>query len=172
MHVLTAVFVLFTVVFMVISKLFNSVVIFSLFVTFLTFSYHFVMRLLVGFGTRFFPERLRNCTNFWFKPKKFENKIYKFLKVKKWKGKVPAYYPESFSVEKHTLDEIAATMCGAEITHEIIVVFSFIPILFSLKFGVPAVFIITSCFAAAIDMVFVIIQRYNRPRILRLIKRK
>ena len=59
-------------------------------------------------------------------------------------------------------------MCEAEITHEIIALFSFVPILFSLKIGELAVFIITSLIAAGIDMIFVIVQRFNRPRIIRL----
>lgn len=170
MHILTVVFVLLTVVFYMIYSYNESVVIFSVFVTFLTFSYHFIMRLIVGFLTRFIPEKTMNPENKWFSPKKFEKKIYKLLKVKKWKGNIPAYYPEAFDVEKYSLREIAVTMCGAEVTHEIIALFSFVPILFSLKFGVSVVFIITSVFAAAVDSVFIIVQRYNRPRIIRLMK--
>lgn len=170
MHVLTVVFVLLTFIFYLLYFFSESVVYYSAFVTFLTFSYHFIMRLVVGFFTRFIPKNLLNPTNKWFIPKKFEKKIYKFLKVKKWKGNIPAYYPDAFSVENHSLDEISVTMCGAEATHEIIIIFSFFSILFSLKFGVPVVFVITSFLAAAVDSVFVVVQRYNRPRILRLIK--
>ena len=49
---------------------------------------------------------------------------------------------------------------------------SFVPLLFSLAVGVLPVFLITSLIAAAFDMIFVIIQRYNRPRLLRLINRR
>ena len=172
MHILTVAFVLLTVVFYAVYFFTESVAAYSVFVTFLTFSYHFLMRLTVGFFTGFIPDKLLNPENKWFSPKKSEKKIYKILKVKKWKGSVPAYYHDAFNVEKHSLKEISVSMCVAELTHEIIVVFSFVPILFSLKFGEPAVFIITSFVAAGVDMIFVVVQRYNRPRILRLIELK
>lgn len=172
MHILTLCFVAATILFLLVYRIFENSVIYSLFVTFLTFSYHFLMRLTVGFLNKFTPERFLDYRNFLFKPKKFERKIYKTLGVNKWKGFVPTYYPESFSLENHSLEEIALTMCGAEICHEVIIVFSFVPILFSIKFGVIAVFIATSFLAAAVDVIFVIVQRYNRPRIIRLIDRK
>lgn len=172
MLISTPLFLFLTVSFYAFYHFTKSVVFYSLFVTFLTISYHFVMRLAVGLISRAFPEKLMVPDNRWFSPKKFERKIYKFLNVKKWKGHVPAYFPEAFSVEKHSLEEISKTMCGAELTHEIIFVLSFIPIFFSLEFGVPLVFVLTSFFAAAVDSVFIIVQRYNRPRILKLMKLK
>lgn len=51
--------------------------------------------------------------------------------------------------------------------HRIIMVLSFVPLLFIIPFGEPAVFAITSVAACLIDCTFVIIQRYNRPRVLR-----
>ncbi len=47
----------------------------------------------------------------------------------------------------------------------------FVPIIFSIWVGAIMVFIITSLLASLFDMTFVIIQRYNRPRIVRLLKR-
>ncbi len=170
MILLSVLFPFATFVFYALYRCNENVVLYSVFVTFLTFSYHFVMRMVVGILTRFFPAKYRNPGNWWFRPKKFERKIYNFLGVKNWKGKVPAYFPDAFSLEKHSLNEIAKTMCGAEITHEIIVVLSFVPVLFSIEFGVLAVFVSTSLLAAAIDSVFIIVQRYNRPRIMRLLK--
>ena len=101
-----------------------------------------------------------------------KKKLYKKLNVKQWKSKVPAWSPESFETKHHTLNEIVQAMCNAEVVHELIIVFSFVPILFSLKYGVPLVFIITSIIAALTDSVFVIIQRYNRPRIVKLIEKR
>lgn len=169
MHISAFSFVLLTLVFYFLNRFYSNSALLSLYVTFLTFAYHLVMRLLVGFFTGFIPERFLDGKNFWFRPKKSESKIYSLLKVKKWKKHIPAYQPEAFSLEKHTLKEISASMCAAEITHEIIVLFSFVPILFSLKYGEIFVFIITSVIAAGVDTVFIIVQRYNRPRLLRLI---
>lgn len=172
MLISTPVFLFLMVSFYVCYQLTEKVVFYSLFVTFFTFSYHFVIRLTIGLVSWFFPEKLVVPDNRWFSPKKFERKIYKFLNVKKWKGHVPVYFPKAFSLEKHSLEQISKTMCSAELTHEIIFVFSFVPIAFSLKFGVPLVFIITSFIAAAVDSVFIIVQRYNRPRIMKLMKLK
>ena len=104
--------------------------------------------------------------------KGFEKKLYKKLNVKQWKAKVPAWSPESFDMKHHTLDEIIQSMCNAEIVHEIIIVLSFVPILFSLKYGVALVFVCTSIIAALTDSMFVMIQRYNRPRIVKQINKK
>jgi hypothetical protein len=43
---------------------------------------------------------------------------------------------------------------------------SFLPSLAGIRFGAYPVFIITSVLAVAFDMMFVIMQKYNRPRIL------
>ena len=59
-------------------------------------------------------------------------------------------------------------MCQSEIVHELIFVLSFVPIIEIVWFGTPLVFIITSILAALYDLLFVIMQRYNRNRILRL----
>lgn len=129
------------------------------------------MRLIVGTITYPIFSKFYNYNNWWFSQKPFEQKIYKFLKVKSWKEKVPSWKPDAFSLKHDTLDNIAISMCNAELVHEIIVILSFIPILFSIKYGVPAIFIFTSIFAAAIDIIFVIIQRYNRPRIIKLMRK-
>jgi hypothetical protein len=49
------------------------------------------------------------------------------------------------------------------------VVLSFVPILAAIPFGELAVFVITSIVAAAFDLLFVMLQRFNRTRIVRLI---
>ena len=84
---------------------------------------------------------------------------------------MPTYQPELFSPKEHTWDEIAQAMCQAELVHEIIIVLSFVPILAAIPFGALFVFVITSVLAACYDAMFVIMQRYNRPRILKLIKK-
>ena len=63
-------------------------------------------------------------------------------------------------------------MCGAEIVHEIIMVLSFLPLLAIPVFGAFPVFLITSVLAALFDGVFVMAQRYNRPRLVRILEKK
>lgn len=170
MYGLTVVFSVVTIISIILYKYTESIIVYSLGVTFFTFLYHFVMRLSVGlFCDKFLKP---NFESKWFIQRTFEKKLYKFLEVKKWKEHIPTYYPEAFDVKKNTLEDIEKSMCGAEIVHEIIMVLSFIPLLFAIPFGVFFVFFITSCIASLIDSVFVIVQRYNRPRIVKLIRHK
>ena len=144
----------------------------SLAITFGTIFYHFGARLLVGF---IFDITLKNrvdYTKWWFKVHKWENKLFKFLKVKKWKGKLPTYSSDLFSLENHSLPEIAQTMCQAELVHEVNAVISFIPLVATIWFGSFYVFLITSICGAIFDLVFVVAQRYNRQRIISIIQKR
>lgn len=143
----------------------------SIAVTFGTISYHLVIRLLAGSVVDGIMHNKADHTKRWFQCSGFEKKLYDRLRVKRWKGKMPTYNPELFDPRKHSWEEIVQASCQAEIVHEINVILSFVPILFSIWLGSAAVFVITSVFAAAYDLVFVIIQRYNRPRIIRFIGR-
>ena len=144
----------------------------SLAITMGTTLYHFAMRLAVGF----FYDRIMNnkadIGRWWYQTKGFEKRIYNWLNVKNWKGIMPSYEPELFDPHKHTWNEIAQAMCQAELVHETIILLSFVPILFAKLFGALPVFVITSLLAAAFDMIFVIMQRYNRPRVIKLAERE
>ena len=136
-----------------------------------TASYHIIMRLLVGFVIdslfhNHVDYRLRR-----FQVSAAEQKLYEKLNVKRWKGKLGTYDPDCFDCQIHSWDEIAQATCQAELVHEWIIVFSFVPIFAAIWFGEWPVFVITSFFAACVDAMFVMIQRYNRPRILKLIEK-
>lgn len=137
-------------------------------ITFGTFSYHFWMRLAVGFLIDRLMQNRADLTKAWYQPKKWEKTIYHRLRVKQWKRHIPTFVPESFSMEQHSADEIAQAMCQSEIVHEVIILLSFVPLLGAIPFGAFPVFLLTSVAAALIDTVFVIVQRYNRPRAIRL----
>ena len=136
----------------------------TLAITFGTIFYHIIMRLIVG---ALIPNRF-HYTAKWFQPVAFEKKLYQFLRIKRWKKQLPTYDPTLFSMENYTLEQIVGHMCQAEVVHEVIALCSFIPLLFSLLFGTFWVFFITSVAAAGIDMLFVMLQRFNRPRLIRL----
>lgn len=143
----------------------------SALITFGTISYHFVMRLFVGVAVDGIMHNHADYEKKWFRIHSFEESLYKKLQVKNWKNKLPTYKKDSFSLQKLTFDEIAQATCQAEITHEVISVLSFVPLLASLKFDSFLVFFTTSLLAACFDMIFVIIQRFNRPRLVKLAKR-
>lgn len=160
------------VIFGILNMILDTGVWLSLTITFGTIAYHFVMRLLVG---HIFDKTMHNRADYtkkWFQVGVAELKFYNKIKVKKWKNKMPTYDPTLFSPEKHTWDEIAQAMCQAELVHETIAILSFLPILMTIWWDSFWVFFITSIAAAVLDSLFVMMQRYNRTRILRLVKRK
>lgn len=136
-------------------------------ITFGVAAYHFVMRLGVGYLIDRCLNNQVDYTKKWFQVCSFETHVYNLLKVKKWKQYLPTLQNDCFDIRLHSLEEIASATCQAEIVHEIIVVFSFVPIVLSKWFGSCEVFVVTSFLAALIDIAFVMIQRFNRPRLLR-----
>lgn len=168
---ITSILLVLSVVFVLLNFYLKTDLFLILSITFCTALYHFAMRLFVGEICNKFIEPNLNCNSKWFKEKKFEKKLYKLLKVKKWKKFAPTYSPESFSLKDNSKEDIIRTMCGAEVVHELIIVFSFLPIIFSGLLDSFYEFLFTSIIAALVDSVFVIIQRFNRPRVIKLLKR-
>ena len=160
-----------TVMFSFINVKFNWGWTFSAAITFGTMAFHIIMRLLVGTIVDCVMHNHADYNKKWFQLHPFEEKLYKKLKVKTWKDKLPTYDADTFSVQKKTFDEIAQATCQSEIVHEINVVVSFLPLFATFLFGSFMVFLITSVLAACFDLLFVIMQRYNRPRLVKLAKK-
>ncbi len=153
-------------------KLTSVEILLSLAITFGTIAYHLTMRLLVGLVFDIVMKNKADCQKRWYRVSKGEVKVYEKLKVKKWKNKLPTYDKSVFDPKLHTWNEIAQAMCQAELVHETIAVLSFLPIFAGAWFGAYPVFIITSVLSAVFDMLFVVMQRYNRQRVIRLMKRE
>ena len=160
-----------TLLFYLLYRLFPVGILLSLTITLGTTFYHFAMRLLVGvIVPRLVHEGAEN--RFWFRQKQFEEKLYGTLQVKQWKKYLPTYAPESFDLSKHSLEEVIHTCCCSEAVHEWIMLLSFLPVLTVPIFGAPGVFWVTSTLAALFDCCFVILQRYNRPRFIRILDKE
>ncbi len=144
----------------------------TLAITFGTTAYHLDMRLLVGLLYNIFMRNRANYHRAWYRVKPWEERLYARLRVKKWKKRLPTFTPEVFDPRLCSWDEIAQAMCQAELVHETIFVLSFAPLFCIEPFGAPAVFILTSILSALFDLSFVIIQRSNRPRVVRLAERR
>lgn len=172
----TLAFLTLTVIFLVCWLVLGQGVFLTLLITFATFFYHFAIRLVVGAAVDGITARGVNYNAAWFRQSRAEAKLYKLLKVHSWKVKLPTYVPGSFSLKENTLEQVVCNMCCAEIVHEVNVAVSFVPVVLSVI--IPAlrstilVFVLTSLAAAAFDMLFVMIQRYNRPRMLKLMRRR
>ena len=141
-------------------------------ISFGTTAYHFVMRLAVGYAVPKLTGYDFDYRQTWFQPRTWEPVFYRKLNIKNWKGNLPTYAPEQFSMKHNSLHRIIQNMCGAEIVHEIIMVLSFLPLLMVPVFGTFPVFLITSLIAALYDSIFVMAQRYNRPRLIRIYEKQ
>lgn len=166
------VLVMLTIIFTLIYQCNPNTVILSIAITFGTISYHFLMRLVVGCVINGLYHNEFDYKKKWFREKRFEKRLYEVLKVKKWKDKMPTFAPEMLDLKVHTGEEIAGAMCQSEVVHSIIVVLCFLPILATLIWGTFWVFFITSVLSAGVESMFIIMQRYNRPRVIRMIEKK
>ena len=165
------VFITLTVVFAVVHYIYRQGWMLSAYVTFLTISYHFSMRLIVGeVVTVIYCKREFNLDSAGFRLHRFEKDLYRRLNVKKWKLHMITAKPEQFDLRENSMDELLHNVAQAELVHRIIMVLSFVPLLLIIPYGVPSVFIVTSIAAALVNLQFVIIQRYNRPRVMKLLK--
>ncbi len=144
-----------------------SSVLLSLIITAGTFFYHFAMRLTVGTLVNAIMKNRGNARKFWFRPRAWEKRLYARLGVRKWRDRMPTYDPALFSSEIHSYSEILGANCQAEVVHEVIMLLSFVPLAAVPLFGALWVFLITSILAAAYDALFVIMQRYARPHLMR-----
>lgn len=145
---------------------------FSAAVTCGTIFYHFATRLLVARLLDTVSHNSMDYTRPWFAEKPFEPKLYKLLRVKQWKKHLPTMNPQDFDIRLHSPEEIIRATCQAEVDHEINMVLSLLPIFASVRFGSLGVFVATSCASFCFETIFVIMQRFNRPRLLRLMKKQ
>ena len=89
-------------------------------------------------------------------------------------GKRAVSMPEGKKVERQDACLQAGYFfkCQSELVHETNIILSFVPLAASLCFGSFWVFFITSLCSAVFDLLFVMMQRYNRPRIVSMILRQ
>lgn len=168
MRVITAFCFAATIITGILCNCYGRKIYLTLAITFGTTSYHLGMRLLVGLFYNAVMKNQADYTKKWYQVHSWENKLYRFFKVKTWKDKMPTYNPETFSAGNHTWDEIAQAMCQSELVHETNVILSFVPLIAAIWFGSFYVFLITSICGAIFDLLFVIMQRYNRPRVIKI----
>lgn len=139
-------------------------------ITAFTIMYHLWVRIIMGNVSKLFKKQL-SYEQWWFKERKFEKNLYEFLRVKDWKNRALTYNPESFSLKTNSLEDIANTMTKSEVDHWINEVISLSTLLFALMWGELWIFLITAIVAMIFDSQFIIIQRYNRPRVKKILEK-
>lgn len=103
---------------------------------------------------------------FWFKEYSWEKGFYKFIKVKRWKTRIGTYDKNLFSSKNFSKEKLLMTITQSELVHEIIFVLSFLPLYFMKDFGHTFLLAVLCTVFALLNLPFVFIQRYNRPRII------
>lgn len=148
---------------------YQSGIYFSLSVTFFTTFYHIAMRLAAGFAANLINIGEKDLYEFTIS--ETETRFYKMIKLRKWKNKVPTYKKDMFSLKKNSYAELCRNMIISQKGHEMMVLLSFVPLLFSKMLDGFVPFLITSVLAAVFDMQFVFIQRFNRARIAEIMRK-
>lgn len=92
--------------------------------------------------------------------------------VRKWKDKVLTFDPSAYDFKNRTLEQLATTMSKSELDHWINEIISVFSIFFALLWGSWCVFLITAIIAMLFDAQFIVVQRFNRPIVLRVLERR
>lgn len=131
------------------------------------------------FITRVIPFSFFNPNNFLFKDRKFERGFYEKVGVKKWKSNVPEFgnlvnFKKNKLSDPHNKEYMRKFIdesCRGELVHSFAFFWGFIALLF-----IPSPYILTAGLPLAIIHAFlhilpVFIQRYIRPRMVRIYER-
>lgn len=146
----------------------NKPVFMSLGITAVTICYHFTIRLVIGNIFESVDASYFKPDSFRFREMGFERKLYKAIRVKKWKKYIPTYEENKFTLKGNATEDIVNETCRAEATHWMNVVASLASIMLSSLFGAAPVFVVTAILGALAELVFISVQRFNRPRLRRL----
>lgn len=133
-----------------------------------TVVYHFKGRLIMGEQTKKWNISYKHP---FFRERRFEQKLYKLLRVREWRDKVLTYDPESYNVKTHTYTQLANTMSKSECDHWINELISLSTLAFGLIWGEMWIFALTALVSMLFDAQFIVVQRYNRKRVVSLIKK-
>lgn len=171
MYFIASVSTLLTVILFVVNHFISAEILLTLAVTSMTIAYHFDIRLIIGNIVPLFKEKI-NADSRYFQVSETEKSIYRKFNLKKWKSGVPTYNPDEFDIKKNSIEGLIINGCNSEIVHTANIVASYIPIVFSVWFNSLPVFVITSVLASIYDLQFVALQRYNRPRLLKIAEKR
>ena len=134
---------------------------------------------ILGFFLGRILSKNRFCTDrFPFRSLPFEQdgRIYEKLKIRAWQIRVPDMSrilpalmpPKQFRGERERLPEMIRETCVAELTHELLSMLGLLCL--AIWPGAGGV-IVTLVYILIGNLPFILIQRFNRPRLLRLLAR-
>ncbi|MBR3882991.1 MAG: hypothetical protein IKJ36_07015 [Clostridia bacterium] len=150
-------------------SIFVSEIVLWIGITSFTILYHFWGRIILGNVSKIFRKFI-NYKSWWFRERDFEKGLYEKLKVKKWKKNALTYNPEQFDLKENSIEKILQTTAKSEVDHWINELVSISTMFFGLLWGQTWIFVITALAAMIFDAQFIVIQRYNRPRLLKVLE--
>lgn len=140
----------------------------------------FILHMLIAFGATVLPRRLFHEKQWLYRIRSWEKDgtIYnRLFKVKKWKGGLPdgaAWFRGGFAKKKLTasepeyIDLFVKETCRGEFTHWIVIALS--PLFFLWNGKIAGAIMIV--YALAANLPCIMVQRFNRPQLLRILARK
>lgn len=152
----------------------------ALWITLLNAAFWLALHYGAGFAFSALPrsvqQRLFDCRRAYYIVSPSEKKLHSLIKIPYWKDKLPQFnllFDKSKlgSVTADHIDDFIRETCKAEVVHLSIAVLGFLSLLFTFVTGDASDFWIFLTIAVIIGLCqipFVLIQRYNRPRLLRL----
>lgn len=103
---------------------------------------------------------------FWFNQSNLEKDLYKKLKIKGWKNKLPTYDNSMFKIKSGSKEDVIKLMIQSENVHLLLIFLSYIPLFWSNFFGHLGMMIVMSFVFSIVHIPFVMVQRFNLPRII------
>lgn len=152
----------------------------SLFMTALNTVFWTAFNFGVAFLVRCLPKRLFSFDRAFYREHRFEKHLYRFLRVNRWKGHLPeagglAGFSKRSLANTLTLQYVERFLmetCIAEVGHLAIGILGYCSVGFAWLLPDPypyiPLFVVLATLDLFVQLLFVIIQRYNRPRLVRL----
>lgn len=125
-----------------------------------------IFHLLPPFAVLLSMVAYKTKCRFWFNQADWEKSLYKKLKVKDWKNKLPTYDANMFKLKAGSKEDVIKLMIQSENVHLLLIFLSYIPIFWGRTYGHWSVMIAMAIAFSVIHIPFVIVQRFNLPRII------
>ncbi|MCQ2593153.1 MAG: hypothetical protein MJ188_10270 [Treponema sp.] len=152
-------------VFLMVLTVAGAIIFRNWFLTFLSMEL-VIFHLLPPFAVILSMIAYKSKARFWFEQADWEKNLYKKLKVKNWKNKLPTYDSSMFKIKSGSKEEVIKLMIQSENVHLLLVFLSYVPILWGKYFGHWGIMVLMAFIFSIVHIPFVIVQRYNLPRII------
>ena len=147
----------------------------AIFITMFMFAYHADVRVVIGAVTNKLVKSRINVDKKCYTVSKKEFDFLSKLDVKKWKDKFVTLFSDQFTVSTNNIENVLKNNINAEITHHLCFAMGLlaIPLGWLISAEELWLYVATAVVASlALDLPPILIQRYNRFRLLKIKNRK